>query len=48
MATVYIATAEASDPEMRTRIARHIAARGPGWVTVEAPLSVAEAVAKAD
>lgn len=45
---VYIATAQASDAEMQARIARHVAARGPGWQTVEAPLSVAQAVARAD
>ena len=45
---LYIATGQASDPEMRARIARHIAARGPGWETVEAPLAVAEAITAAN
>ena len=45
---VYIATGQASDPEMRARIVRHVAARGPGWETVEAPLAVAEAIAATD
>lgn len=41
---VMIATAEALDDEMRERIARHRAERGPGWRTVETPLEVAEAI----
>ena len=45
---LYIATGQASDPEMRARIARHIAARGAGWETVEAPLAVAEAITAAN
>jgi adenosylcobinamide kinase/adenosylcobinamide-phosphate guanylyltransferase len=35
---LYIATAEPGDDEMRERIARHRAERGPRWLTVEAPL----------
>lgn len=41
---VFIATAEAFDDEMRDRIARHQAERGQGWLQVEAPLNLAEAV----
>lgn len=42
---VYIATAQAFDAEMRTKIDRHIARRGAGWRTVEAPLDAAAALA---
>ena len=44
----YIATAEAWDDEMRDRITRHRADRGQGWITVEAPLDLTAALAKAD
>lgn len=43
----YIATAEAWDDEMRDRIARHRADRGADWITVEAPLDLCTALAKA-
>lgn len=42
----YIATAQAFDDEMRDRIARHRIDRGPDWTTIEAPLSIAEALAE--
>lgn len=38
---VYIATAQAFDDEMRQKIAAHIAQRGDGWTTVEAPFDPA-------
>ncbi|NBB82152.1 MAG: bifunctional adenosylcobinamide kinase/adenosylcobinamide-phosphate guanylyltransferase [Alphaproteobacteria bacterium] len=43
-ARTYLATAEAWDDEMRARIDAHKARRGAGWVTVEAPLALAEAI----
>jgi adenosylcobinamide kinase/adenosylcobinamide-phosphate guanylyltransferase len=43
----YIATAEAWDDEMRDRIARHREDRGADWITVEAPLDLAAALASA-
>ncbi len=44
----YIATAEALDEEMRLRIAEHRRRRAEGWVTVEAPLALPEALASAE
>lgn len=37
----YVATAEASDDEMRRRIDRHQARRGAGWIQYETPLDIA-------
>lgn len=43
----YIATAEVWDDEMRARIDRHIADRGTGWTTFEAPRDVAGVLTRA-
>jgi adenosylcobinamide kinase/adenosylcobinamide-phosphate guanylyltransferase len=41
---VFIATAQAFDAEMRERIARHQADRDASWLTVEAPIDLAETI----
>lgn len=41
---IYIATAEARDAEMQTKIARHRQDRGPDWQTIEAPLDLCGAL----
>jgi adenosylcobinamide kinase/adenosylcobinamide-phosphate guanylyltransferase len=43
---VFIATSMPRDDEMKDRVARHRAARGADWITVEAPLALAEAIAE--
>ncbi len=40
----YIATAQAFDDEMRTRIDLHQSRRGEGWRTIEAPQGLPEAI----
>ena len=40
-----MATAQAFDDEMRARIDRHRLDRGEDWITIEAPLNIAEALA---
>jgi adenosylcobinamide kinase/adenosylcobinamide-phosphate guanylyltransferase len=37
---IFLATCQAFDPEMESRIAAHQLERGPGWVTVEEPIDV--------
>jgi adenosylcobinamide kinase/adenosylcobinamide-phosphate guanylyltransferase len=44
---VYIATAEAGDVEMATRIMAHRARRSAAWTTIEEPLKLVEALAEA-
>ena len=45
---VFIATAEALDDEMSTRIAKHRAERGDEFTTVEEPLELACAIGSAE
>lgn len=40
----FLATAEALDPEMQARVARHRAERGPEFTTIEEPLEIARAI----
>jgi adenosylcobinamide kinase/adenosylcobinamide-phosphate guanylyltransferase len=44
---VYVATAQAHDEEMRARIEQHARRRGGGWITVEEPLELAQAISGA-
>jgi adenosylcobinamide kinase / adenosylcobinamide-phosphate guanylyltransferase len=44
----FIATAQAFDAEMRARIDRHVAERGAEFQTIEEPLALAPALARAD
>ena len=41
---ILLATGQAFDAEMTERIARHQADRGESWVTIEAPIALAEAL----
>jgi adenosylcobinamide kinase/adenosylcobinamide-phosphate guanylyltransferase len=43
---LYVATAEPLDEEMRRRIERHRQRRDGAWRTLEAPLALAEAIAR--
>lgn len=45
---VYIATAQAFDPEMEARIATHQARRGSEWQTVSEPLDLAGVLTRTD
>lgn len=44
---IYLATARAWDDEMRKKVDQHRIQRGPDWTTIEAPLNISAALAKA-
>ncbi len=44
---LYVATAEAKDEEMRSRIERHQIERPSTWQTLESPIAVSESIQKA-
>src|SRR5712664_4065112 len=46
LARIYLAAATADDDEMRNRIVHHRAQRGEGWVTIEEPLSLVDALTR--
>ena len=43
---IYLATATADDDEMRNRIMHHRMQRGDGWLTVEEPLALVDALTR--
>jgi adenosylcobinamide kinase / adenosylcobinamide-phosphate guanylyltransferase len=43
---IYLATATAGDDEMKARVAQHRAQRGEGWVTIEEPLALVDALTR--
>lgn len=43
----YVATAQVYDAEMAEKVAKHVAQRGDGWLTIEAPVDVAAALGAA-
>ena len=43
---IYLATAAADDDEMRNRIVHHRTQRGDGWITVEEPLALVDALTR--
>ena len=46
LARIYLATATADDDEMRNRIVHHRTQRGEGWITVEEPLALVDALTR--
>ena len=43
---IYLATATAGDDEMKSRIAHHREWRGDGWITIEEPMALVEALTR--
>jgi adenosylcobinamide kinase/adenosylcobinamide-phosphate guanylyltransferase len=46
LARIYLATATAEDDEMKARVAQHRAQRGDGWITIEEPLALVDALTR--
>jgi len=46
LARIYLATATAGDDEMRSRITHHRERRGDGWITIEEPLALVDALTR--
>jgi adenosylcobinamide kinase/adenosylcobinamide-phosphate guanylyltransferase len=46
LAKIYLATATAGDDEMKARVAQHRAQRGEGWITIEEPLALVDALTR--
>jgi adenosylcobinamide kinase / adenosylcobinamide-phosphate guanylyltransferase len=44
LSPIFIATAQAGDPEMAARIERHRDERGPQWTTIECPVALADMI----
>ncbi|MFN2305695.1 MAG: bifunctional adenosylcobinamide kinase/adenosylcobinamide-phosphate guanylyltransferase [Paracoccaceae bacterium] len=45
---VYLATAQAFDDEMKTKVAAHLTQRGSDWTTIEEPVDVASRLTERD
>jgi adenosyl cobinamide kinase/adenosyl cobinamide phosphate guanylyltransferase len=43
---IYLATATAGDDEIQSRIAHHRERRGDGWITVEEPMALVDALTR--
>ncbi len=43
---VYLATSQVFDDEMKNKVQKHVARRGAGWETIEAPLDLSDALAQ--
>ncbi len=43
---VYLATSQVFDDEMKNKVQKHVAQRGAGWETIEAPLDLSNALAR--
>ena len=46
LARIYLATATAGDDEMQSRITHHRERRGHGWITIEEPMALVDALTR--